>query len=99
MGAFGASTIVVLTQARMLAIGTFERSIEEQVGAGQCAGAIDLLVGIVTRSVAARREDHDGWRKLGHCVRIVAGLAQHLAIGQPELTRRVLNSYCSHVST
>jgi hypothetical protein len=30
--------------ARKLAIGTFERSIEEQVGAGQCAGAIDLLV-------------------------------------------------------
>jgi len=57
---------------------------------GNVRGAIDFFVGIVTRSVAARREDHDGWRKLGHGVRIVAGLAQHLAIGQAELTRRVL---------
>src|SRR5215831_8755301 len=71
-----------------LAIGTFEGSIEQQVGAGQRAGTIDLLVGVVADPVAAGGEDHDGWRKLGHRVRIVSGLAQHLAVRYAKLDRR-----------
>ena len=72
---------LILSECPRLAVGAPKRGVQQQIGTGQGAGEVDGLVGVVTDAVSAGREDHDGRREIRNRIGVMAGLAQHLAIG------------------